>query len=71
MDQQGKFITQAEAEARVAEMQHTRRVLLQRLEYEREASAASQARLAAAHQEDLQDAAAKKSPNPPHNNNKE
>ena len=52
MDQQGKFITQAEADLRVAQMQHTRAVLLERLEYERQQEAARKAQIAAAHKED-------------------
>ena len=52
MDRQGKFITQAEADLRVAQMQHTRQVLLQRLEYERQQEAARKAQIAAAHKED-------------------
>ena len=56
MDNQGKFITQAEADARVAQMQHTRQVLIKRLDYERAQQQARQARIAAAHEEDAQDA---------------
>lgn len=52
MDKQGKFITQTEADARVAEMQHTRQVLLHRLEYERQQQEARQAQIVAAHEED-------------------
>ena len=52
MDRQGKFITQAEADARVAQMQHTRQALLERLEYERQQMQARKARIAAAHEED-------------------
>ena len=58
MDSQGRFITQAEADARVAEMQRTRQMLLNRLEYEREQQRLQQAKIAAAHEEDA--AASKK-----------
>ena len=60
MDSQGRFITQAEADARVAEMQRTRQMLLNRLEYEREQKELQEARIAAAHDEDAAAAASKK-----------
>ena len=60
MDRQGKFITQAEADARVAQMQHTRQTLLERLDYERQQEQARKARIVAAHAEDAAQAASKK-----------
>lgn len=53
MDQQGKFITESEANARVAEMQQTRQRLMERLEYENQQREKQQARIAEAHAEDL------------------
>lgn len=60
MDKNGKFITQAEADARVEEMHRVRSALMSRLHHEREAQLAMKAEIEEAHQEDLRDAAAAK-----------
>ena len=54
MDRQGKFITQAEADMRVAQMQQTRQALLERLDYERQQEQKQKELIAAAHKEDAQ-----------------
>jgi len=55
MDQQGTFITQAEADQRVEEMKRVRANLLDRLELERERRLANQREVAAAHEQDVKD----------------
>ena len=51
MDQQGKFITEAEADARVEEMKRVRESLLQRLEYEQQLAKKQHDKLVRAHNE--------------------
>lgn len=53
MDQNGKFITEAEAEAKVEEMKDVRRQLMARLDYEREEEDAYKSEIAAAHEQDV------------------
>jgi hypothetical protein len=54
MDQRGKFITEAERDARVEEMKQVRLALLARLDEERRHKLDLQAELAKAHKEDVQ-----------------
>lgn len=56
MDNQGRFITQAEADARVAQMQYTRKVPIERLDYERTQQQARRTSIAAAHEVDAREA---------------
>lgn len=58
MDKNGKFITQAEADARVEEMRQVRLALMERLEHQREHEMAYKSAIAQAHEEDAKDAAA-------------
>lgn len=53
MDQRGKFITEAERDARVEEMKQVRLALLARLDEERQHKLDLEAELAKAHQEDV------------------
>mmetsp|Transcript_24643 Transcript_24643/g.57421 ORF Transcript_24643/g.57421 Transcript_24643/m.57421 type:complete len:242 (-) Transcript_24643:106-831(-) len=53
MDRNGKFITEADADARVAEMGRVRQELLQRLQREQEAQAAKDLELQVAHAKDV------------------
>lgn len=55
MDQNGKFITEEEASARVAEMQKVRRDLLERLAIEKQHELEQQQEIAKAHEEDVRD----------------
>lgn len=55
MDKNGKFITQAEAEARVDEMKRVRALLQQRLQVEREFQESAKKEIEKAQQEDLED----------------
>lgn len=55
MDNHGKFITQADAEARVDEMKRVRAVLQQRLQAERDFHEAAKREIEQAQQEDLED----------------
>lgn len=58
MDSRGKFITQAEADERVQEMQRVRESLLERLDYENRQHAQQHEKLVQAHNEDVADKAA-------------
>lgn len=51
MDNTGKFITEAEADARVEEMRRVRESLLQRLEYESKVAKEQHDKLVKAHNE--------------------
>lgn len=53
MDRNGKFITEADAEERVAEMRHVREGLLERLAIEKEERAGIDARMKKAHDQDV------------------
>jgi hypothetical protein len=55
MDQNGKFITEEEANARVAEMQKVRRDLLERLAIEKQHELEQQQEILKAHEEDVRD----------------
>lgn len=55
MDQKGRFITEAERDARVEEMKQVRLALLERLEEERQHKLEIQAELAAAHEQDVKE----------------
>jgi hypothetical protein len=55
MDQNGKFITETEAQARVQEMKQMRERLLQRLAMEKQYQLEQQQALAEAHQEDVRE----------------
>ena len=57
MDANGRFITQAEADARVEEMHQVRASLMARLHHERELQQEMQREIQQAHEEDLQDQA--------------
>jgi hypothetical protein len=54
MDQKGKYITEAERDARVEEMKQVRLALLARLDEERQHKLDLQAELVKAHEEDVQ-----------------
>jgi hypothetical protein len=51
VDQAGKFITEAEADARVEEMKRVRESLLRRLDYENQKAQAQHDKLVQAHNE--------------------
>ena len=55
MDQNGKFITEAEADARVEEMRRVRESLLQRLDYEEQQAKKQRDKLVQAHEQDVQE----------------
>lgn len=55
MDRNGRFISQADADARVADMQRVRAALMERLDEERRLEQQLKAELAAAHEQDIQD----------------
>lgn len=55
MDRHGKFITQAEADARVEDMKQVRLALLERLEQQREQELAYKREIQQAHDEDIKD----------------
>lgn len=59
MDQNGRFITEAEADERVEEMRRVRESLLQRLEYERQQAQKQQDKLTKAHNEVVEEKRAK------------
>lgn len=60
MDQQGTFITQAQADGRVEEMKQVRETLLARLNYDRQRKQKQDDKLAAAHAQDQDEVAQKK-----------
>jgi hypothetical protein len=55
MDRNGRFITEAERDARVEEMKHVRLALLERLEEEQQHKLELKAELAAAHERDVRE----------------
>eukprot|EP00977_Amphora_coffeiformis_P003329 scaffold618_cov175-Amphora_coffeaeformis.AAC.11 len=59
MDQNGRFITEAEADERVEEMRRVRESLLQRLEYERAQAQKQHDKLVKAHNEVVEEQRAK------------
>lgn len=60
MDQQGQFITQAQADGRVEEMKQVRETLLARLDYDRQQKQKQDDKLVAAHAQDRDEASQKK-----------
>lgn len=55
MDQNGKFITEAQADARVEEMKRVRESLLQRLDYEQRQAQKQHDKIVQAHNEDVEE----------------
>jgi hypothetical protein len=55
MDRNGRFITEAERDARIEEMKQVREALLERLEEERQHKLELRAEIEAAHQKDLKE----------------
>ena len=55
MDNAGKFITEAEADARVQEMRRVRESLLERLEYEQKVAQEQHDKLVQAHNEVMEE----------------